>query len=154
MKRAEANCPTDNVSFQVKDLATHEYSDGDHWDGVFLVGFLHHVKAFTPKIISRLSKVSPKVVVLEPNGDNIIRKALELSPSYRSAGEDSLRLKTLTNIFQANGYNLKYIEKINFVPQFCPEFILPYLLFLERIIERNSFLNKMCSTYVLGFDKE
>ena len=153
VKRAEANCLTNNVNFQVKDLATHKYSEEDYWDGVFLVGFLHHVKAFAPKIISRLIKVSPKVVVLEPNGDNIIRKALELSPSHKSAGEDSMRLKDLTNTFQTNGYNLKYIENINFVPQFCPEFILPFLAFIEKFIERKPFLSRFRATYILGFER-
>jgi len=52
-------------------------ASGQRWDGAFLMGFLHHVKESAPVIVSRLSKVVPRVVVVDPNGDNLIRKTLE-----------------------------------------------------------------------------
>lgn len=151
--RAQANTKSSNINFQVKDLATYNYEANSHWDGAFLVGFLHHVKSFTQDIIARLSRVSSTVVVLEPNGDNLIRKSLELLPSYRAAGEDSFHLKTLVEIFRSNGYTLKVLKKINFVPQFCPEFLYPVLRSLEKTIETNPVFDRLCSTYVLGFQK-
>ena len=79
----------------------------------------------TPKTIKRLSDVVPKVIVADPNGDNIIRKALELLPSYRSRGEESFRLKQLKSIFESAGYILIYQDIISTVPPFTPKFLLP-----------------------------
>lgn len=151
--RAKANSCMDNVAFHAQDITTLEYRPTACWDGAFLVGFLHHVKPFAANIISCLSKVTPKVVVLEPNGDNLIRKTLEMMPSYRAAGEDSFPLRSLIRNFGDGGYSLMTLKKINFVPQFCPEFFYPALRLMERIIEPNPILNKACSTYVLGFQK-
>ena len=70
-----------------------------------------------------------------------------------AAGEDSFRFKTLLHIFRARGYELKQSRYISFVPQFCPGVLLPGLKIIENIMEPNAILKKMCSTYVLGFQK-
>lgn len=154
VKRAQNECKQDNVKFKVADVTKLEYSLDDFWDGVFLISFLHHAKNFTPTIISRLSKVTSRVIVVEPNGDNILRKGLELLPSYKAAGEDSFRLNQLARIFKDNGFSLQYKKNINIVPLFCPQSLLPFLQQLEKIIEPNDSLNPLCTAYVMGFQKD
>jgi len=153
VERARSEYAAENVTFEVRDVVKVEYGPEDYWDGVFLVGFVHHVKNFTPEIIARLARVTSNVIVLEPNGDNLIRKMLELSPSYRAAGEDSFNLNRLVDIFQSNGFSLMHKKSINFVPQFCPLWLLPVLRKMEKIIEPSKSLNALCSTHVLGFQK-
>lgn len=143
----------ENTTFAVKDLIGMDYSDGDRWDGAFLIGFLHHVKSHTPAIVSRLSKVTGKVVVVEPNGNNLIRKALELQPSYKAAGEDSFKLKDLTAIFKENGYSLASMKRVIFIPSMLPGFLFTPFKLIEDVLESNGLLSRLCSTYVLGFEK-
>jgi SAM-dependent methyltransferase len=151
IQRANSQSKAKNIHFYVQDLTTNKYQPDEKWDGAFLMGFLHHVKQFTPDIISHLPAVCPKLIVLEPNGDNLIRKGLELLPSYKLAGEDSFRLNKLLEIFALHGYKATVIRRINLIPQFLPEKIFPILKGIEGFIEPAPVLNRMCSTYVIGF---
>jgi len=148
---AAARTRTKKITFYREDLTTYDFVKDGSWDGAFLMGFLHHVKGFAPQIISRLARACSKVIVLEPNGDNIIRKVLESLPFYKRAGEDSFRLKEIIKMFDDNNYSLEVIYKINFIPPFLGKLFFLPMKFLEQAIESNYFLNKLCSTYVLGF---
>ncbi len=152
IESAQSRSKSKNISYYKQDLSTYDFGPNVQWDGAFLIGFIHHVKDFTPLIISRLAKVCSKVIVLEPNGDNIVRKLLEQLPSYRQAGENSFRLKEIINIFNSNDYIVKIISRINLIPPFLPKMLFPPLKRIERLIETNFFLNKMCATYILGFE--
>lgn len=152
--RARGNCKLTNVDFREVDSTAYRYQDGDHWDMGFLVGFLHHVKRQTPFIIEQLAKVSSHVVVLEPIGDNPLRKLLEKTPAYREAGEDSFRLTELTDIFAASGYRRVATQRINLFPPFIPDFFYQPLRVAEAIVEHLPPLNRLCSSYVLGFTRD
>jgi 2-polyprenyl-3-methyl-5-hydroxy-6-metoxy-1,4-benzoquinol methylase len=153
IQRARLKSKSSNISYHLEDLTTYVYETNAYWDGAFMIGFLHHVKDYVSPIISRLSRVCPRVIVLEPNGDNIIRKCLELFPSYKLAGEKSFHLKKIIEIFSDNGYKVKVIHRFSFTPPFLPERLFTFVKKLERFIESRSFLNKLCSTYVIGFQK-
>jgi SAM-dependent methyltransferase len=152
IQRARSQVASSKVNYFVADISTYEYEASARWDGAFLMLFLHHVKHCVPAIISRLAKVCPKLIVLEPNGDNLIRKSLELLPSYQKAGEDSFRLKQLIGIFSSNGYKLITMQRINLIPQFLPEKLFPVLAGIENFIEPKPILNRICSTYAMGFE--
>lgn len=152
IERAKAYNSGQNICYEVKDITTLEFEPGTHYDCAFLNGILHHVKNDSLKIISRLSKACPRLVVLEPNG-NIIRKTLELLPSYKKAGEKSFRLKELLNIFEHSFYDVKVIYTLGFVPNFLPDKFFPLFKKLENIIESNKFLNGLCSLNAIGFCK-
>lgn len=154
IEQARSRLKPDNIQYHVSDLTLHDFKQGSQWDGAFCIAFLHHVKAFTPSIVARLAKVAPKVVVLEPNGDNIIRKGLERLPSHKSAGEDSFRLQELIHIFKENRYQPVDIRKITFVPSMCPQPLFPLFKKLEKIVEGSSLLNRLCATYVIGFQQK
>lgn len=151
IKRAQSQNKNQNVFFHVKDLTGNSYNEDDFWDGAFLMGFLHHVKVSIPKIVHDLSKVAPKLVVVEPNGNNPIRKILETLPSYKKAGEDSLRMSQLIKIFEENGYEKVVMLRSTFVPPFLPPKLFPVFKQIEKIIESVFLLNRLCSTNIIGF---
>jgi len=135
IKRAQSLSKSGKVSYGVQDLTKYEYEAEAHWDGLIMLGFLHHVKGFAPDIVSRVARVCPKVVVLEPNGNNIIRKMLERLPSYQRAGEDSFKRQELLQLFGAHNYTLKTFSRITFMPTFLPQSLLSSFRILEKMIE-------------------
>lgn len=151
IKKANSLYGSELIRFHVSNVPGMIYSAHHHWDGAFLMGFLHHVKKDAATIVSRLSKVASRVVVADPNGNNLIRKSLECLPSYRRAGESSFRLNELKNIFCSSGYELVSWNIVSFVPPFTPRHLLNILIRLEKIVESIPMLKKMNSTYVLGF---
>lgn len=154
IKKADSMFGSDSVRFHVDNIIDMDYLAGQHWDGAFLMGFLHHVKNDAHSIVSRLSKVAPNVVVVDPNGNNLIRKTLEYLPSYRRAGEDSFRLNQLENIFKSAGYKLVKRNIVSLVPPFTPRFLLSTMICLEKIVDSSSMLKRINSTYVLGFKSD
>ena len=153
IKRAQSLSNSEKVSYFAEDVTNYEYEKNAYWDGAFMMGFLHHVRAFAPEIVSRLAMVCHKVIVVDPNGNNIMRKLLESLPSYKRAGEDSFQLEGLMNIFSSNGYQIKMVQRLTFIPPFLPKLFFPFFKKLEGFVESSSFLNKMCSTYILGFER-
>ncbi|TAN40608.1 MAG: class I SAM-dependent methyltransferase [Nitrospirae bacterium] len=151
IERAQADVRTGNVVYAVKDITLHDYLPHERWDAAFLMGFLHHVKNAAPEIIARLALVCPRVIVVEPNGNNLLRKGLELLPSYRRAGEDSFRLEELLRLFSAHGYDAQVTRRITLLPPFLPEILFRPAARLEHLFEHNTFLSNACSTLVMGF---
>jgi SAM-dependent methyltransferase len=154
VERARTRPGIGNVRFGVADVVTHEYGAGDRWDGAFLIGFLHHVKQGTPIVVERLARVVPRVIVMEPNGNNPVRKLLEHLPSYRAGGEESFRLAELVGIFALAGYRLRERATINLFPPFTPDALFPVIRGLERLVEATPALHGLCSSHVLGFAAE
>jgi SAM-dependent methyltransferase len=154
IERARTRGRSGNVRFRSVDLTAYEYEADARWDGAFLMGILHHVKAAADHIIGRLSRVAPRVVVLEPSGDNPMRKILETLPSYRAAGEESFRHRELVDIFERHGYGQRSCHSINLFAPFTPDPLFPLIRAMERVVERVPALRGLCSTRVMGFVAE
>jgi SAM-dependent methyltransferase len=154
IERARARPQAGNVRFRSVDLIAYEYEQDTRWDGAFLMGILHHVKGAADRIVGRLSRVTPRVVVLEPSGDNPVRKALERLPSYRAAGEESFRHGELVDIFERHGYRQRSCRSINLFAPFTPDSFFPLIRTVERTVERLPALSGLCSTRVMGFVAE
>jgi SAM-dependent methyltransferase len=151
VERAVARPGGGNVRFLTADVVAHEYPAGERWDGAFLIGFLHHVKRGTRVVVERLARVAPRVIVMEPNGNNPMRKLLEHLPSYREGGEESFRLAELVAIFGRAGYRLRERAAINLFPPFAPDVLFPMVRGVERLVEAMPALHALCSSHVLGF---
>ncbi len=152
--RAKVRPNPGHVHFQVADLRTHEYTEGAWWDGAFLLGFLHHVKPSAATIVTRLSSVAPRVVLVEPNGDNVMRRLIERLPSCRRAGEASFRLRELVSLFRRAGYELRTHRSVSLFLGLTPAPLLPVMACLERWVEVHPWLRRLCSTRVLGFTRD
>jgi SAM-dependent methyltransferase len=151
--RARARPNPGHVLFQVGDLRAHEFVDGAAWSGAFIVGFLHHVKPWAASIVARLSRVAPRVVVVEPNGDSPIRPLIERLPSCRQARCESFRLRELLSMFREAGYELRAHRTVSLPLGFTPDALIPAMARLERWVEARPSLGRVCSTRVLGFTR-
>lgn len=142
-----------NTHFICSDITRISFPPNKKFDAVFFIGVLHHVKASTPSLVQSISHLTDKIVVMEPNGNHIVRKALERLPSYKAAGEDSFRKDELSGIFQSCGYREVYYRRFNFFPNFTPKSIFAMGKHLEPWIENSSLLGRMCTNQVFSFRK-
>ena len=149
IRRAQ-NEAKQNASYRAADLATFDYDSLPRYDAAFLIGILHHVKTATPTLVRALARRTGKMIVLEPNGNHLIRKALELTPSYRAAGEDSFRSKELMSIFAATGWQTIIWRRHNLFPNFTPSAIYRLLAPMEPWIETHRFWKGLCTVDLYG----
>src|SRR5580692_5139829 len=138
------------ATYRAVDLVTCDYDSLPRYDAAFLIGILHHVKQATPDIVRAMARRTDKMIVLEPNGSHLLRKAMEYAPSYRAAGEDSFRSKDLMAIFAAAGWRTEVWRRLNMFPNFTPGFIYRWLRPLETRIEDNRFWNALCTVDMYG----
>jgi SAM-dependent methyltransferase len=152
IRRAQAET-LGRATFRAVDLVTFDYDSLPRYDAAFLIGILHHVKQATPSIVKALARRTDKMIVLEPNGNNLIRKALEFTPTYRDAGEDSFRTKELIAIFKAAGWRTPICRRLTLFPNFTPGFLYRWLAPLEPRIEKSRFWNALCTVNLYGLTK-
>ncbi len=149
IRRAQAESQN-GATYRAVDLVTFDYDSLPRYDAAFLIGILHHVKQATPDIVRAMARRTGKMIVLEPNGNHLVRKALEFTPSYRDAGEDSFRSRELVAIFAAAGWRIEIWRRLNLFPNFTPGFIYRWLRPLETRIEDNRFWNALCTVDMYG----
>jgi hypothetical protein len=129
------------VRFRVADITKLDLAELPRYDGVFLMGILHHVKRAARDVIHLLRARSNRLIILEPNGNPIARKRLEWTPSYRAAGEDSFRTAQLESLIAEAGFRKVPRRRFNLFPNFTLAF---WLLFpLESVVERHAFLHPL-----------
>ena len=107
-------------------------------------------QAATPDIVRAMARRTDKMIVLEPNGSHLLRKAMEYTPSYRAAGEDSFRSKDLMAIFAAAGWRTEIWRRMNVFPNFTPGFICRWLKPIEPRIEASRIGNALCTVDMYG----
>ncbi len=150
IERAKAEAPGRHLKFVAADLVTLDHASLGRYDGAFLIGILHHIKRQTPAVLRSLSQITEKMVVLEPNGNNLVRKLLEFTPSYRAAGEDSFHTRELIDIFAASGWRTMVSRRLNLFPNFTPGTIYRLLAPLEPRVEASAFWNALCTVNMFG----
>jgi 2-polyprenyl-3-methyl-5-hydroxy-6-metoxy-1,4-benzoquinol methylase len=153
IKRAQSEA-REQTTFRAADLVTLNYDSLPRYDAAFLIGILHHVKTATPHIVRALAQHTSRMIVLEPNGDNLVRKALEFTPSYRAAGEDSFRTKELLAIFEKAGLKIREHRQMNIFPNFTPTSIYRRLRRFEPAIEASRFWKALCTVGLYGLTNE
>ena len=152
IRRAQAEAQN-RATFRAVDLVTFDYDSLPRYDAAFLIGILHHVKQATPDIVRALARRTDKMIVLEPNGNHLLRKALEFTPSYRDAGEDSFRTADLKAIFAAAGWRIAIWRRLNLFPNFTPGFVYRFLAPIEPRIEASPFWNALCTVDLYGLTR-
>jgi SAM-dependent methyltransferase len=150
IERANAAAPRPQINFFSTDLVTLDYSNLPRFDGAFLIGILHHIKAATPDALRSLARITDKIVVLEPNGNHLVRKLLELTSAYRNAGEDSFRTQEMLDIFSATGWRAMVRKRLNLFPNFTPGPVYRLLAPMEPFIEKSPLLNALCTVNMFG----
>ena len=156
IRRAQSQACKEQMHFEVCDITQMDFSAlrQRHYDGVFLIAILHHLKKASPAIIQGLRTITNKVIVLEPNGSHFVRKLLELTPTYRAAGEDSFRTLEMEEIFAKAGFQKIIWQRRNLFPNFTPQALFRILLPFERFIESTAVLRALCTVNMWGFAVE
>lgn len=147
-KTTAAHLP--HLHFKAADICNLDLGTLGTFDGAFLMGILHHVVPSVDKVMKNLARVAPRVVVLEPNGNHILRKLLELTPSYRRAGEDSFTDHQLDELFARSGYEIRARRRMNLFPNFTPRLVYKLFQPIEPRVENNRVLNALCTVSMLG----
>jgi cyclopropane fatty-acyl-phospholipid synthase-like methyltransferase len=151
IQRARANSAGAHLKFQTADITKLDFDNAPRYDGAFLIGILHHVKPAAPDVIGAVRRATDRVVVLEPNGNHLLRKILELTPSYRAAGEASFGVRHLTSLFDAAGFRRVVWRRLNLFPNLCPALLFRLLRPLEPFVERSAGLRALCTVDMYGF---
>ena len=149
--RARAETRKPHVRFDVCDLTRADFSNFPRYDGAFLIGILHHVKTASPGIVRALRQITSRVIVLEPNGNNIMRKLLECTQAYREAGEDSFRTGEIFAMFEAAGFRRLLWRRLGLFPNFTPKPIFETFRPLEAVVESTPLVRGLCTANVFGF---
>jgi SAM-dependent methyltransferase len=139
-----------HVSFRTIDLTSFEYDLLPPYDAAFLIGILHHIKAATPSVVKALGRRTSKMIILEPNGNHLVRKALEFTTTYRNAGEDSFRAKQLTSILEHAGWKTVIWKRLNLFPNFTPGTLYRMLAPIEQRMENSRFGRALCTVDLYG----
>jgi cyclopropane fatty-acyl-phospholipid synthase-like methyltransferase len=151
IKRANSLAAHEKMRFEACDITTMDYAKLPQYDGAYLWGILHHVKDATPHILRNLRKCTKNIVILEPNGNNLMRKFLELTPTYKAAGEDSFRTSQMEQIFKDAGYYPVVWKRLNLFPNFTPKFLFKMLKNIEPVVEATPILRSLCTVNMWGF---
>jgi len=143
--RASTQAASPSVTFKVMDLVVDDLRTLGQFDGVFCMGILHHVKKQAPQILKVLRTMTGHIIVLEPNGAHIVRKALELTPAYIAAGEDSFRHSQLVDMFRAARFKVVIHRRLNIFPNNAPDWAFRVMKPIEPVIENTPILRGLCT---------
>lgn len=152
INRARELAPHSNIRFETCDITKMDYSTLPKYDGAYLWGILHHVKDATPTILENLRNATKRVVILEPNGNHIMRKLLERTATYKAAGEDSFRTSQMEKIFKNAGYHPVIRKRLNLFPNFTPKYVFDLLKYFEPLVENTPILRALCTVNMWGFE--
>ena len=123
---------------------------GQHFDIAVYRGVIHHVP--DPKAeIERAVRLADTLIVLEPNGWNLMMKLVEkLSPYHREHGEQSYLPSTLAAWARQAGSARQHVRYFGLVPYFCPSLVAKFGHLLEPAVERVPLARRLvCGQYLM-----
>lgn len=135
-------------------FATHDAYNVPLESGTFdiavLRGVLHHVER-PADILREAFRLAPVLIVIEPNGYNLILKCIEkLSRYHREHGEKSYAPSTLDRWVAQLGGTVRARDWVGLVPMFCPDWFARVLKKIEPFLEGTPVLNAAgCAVYVM-----
>ncbi len=152
---AAAKARSVRAKFQVGNLLEPSTLPSGTYDLVLLLGVLHHLTDQKQAVANAL-KISPRVLIIEPNGNNPILKVIEKTSKYHIEHEEQsfssrfffkmaheLKLKVLSSCF------------IGFVPIFFPTLPAKVIYFFQPFLEKIPFLARFLGAQiVLLLEKE
>ncbi len=115
------------------------------FDLVVIRGVIHHL--YKPRqVIKELNKISDYVLILEPNGYNLILKIIENTSEYHKRHEEKSYFPFQINSwFSKNGYAVVEQKIFGLVPYFCGESLANFLKLIEPLFEKYSILRDLCT---------
>jgi ubiquinone/menaquinone biosynthesis C-methylase UbiE len=146
---ARRNAGTREITFEVASAYELPFDD-DTFDVAHLRGVLHHMDRPFDAIREAL-RVAPTIVVLEPNGYNMVLKLIEkLSRYHREHGEKSYPPSRLDRFARESGASVIYRRFVCLVPYFCPDWFARAMKRIEPIVESVPVANRLgCGSYAM-----
>ena len=126
----------------------------DTFDVVLLQSILHHDD--TPgHMVKEALRVASRMVVHEPNGNNLGLKVIERVSKYHiEHGEKSYTPRRVGQWVRAAGGAVVSCRFAGFVPMFCSDLLARLMKFLEPLVERLPLVNALgCSVYVMVVER-
>jgi ubiquinone/menaquinone biosynthesis C-methylase UbiE len=126
----------------------------DSFDVVLLQSILHHDNAPLDMVQEAL-RVASRMVVHEPNGNNLGLKVIEQVSRYHiEHGEKSYTPRRMRRWIAAAGGTVLSCRFAGFVPMFCPDALARLMKSLEWLVERLPLVNALsCAVYVMVVGK-
>jgi SAM-dependent methyltransferase len=144
------------IDFFVMDIEDEKAFDKfkDKLDVTVIRGVLHHM-GNPAKGIQNISKVTKKLIIVEPNGNNPIVKIIEKTSKYHIEHEEqSYSSRTLKRWCEDSGFTNIKITYIGLVPFFFPTLLSKIVHFLQPMVEKIPLINKhFCAQIVLTANK-
>lgn len=118
-------------------------------DVTVIRGVLHHMNN-PEKGIHNISKVTRKLIIVEPNGNNPLLKIIEKTSKYHIDHEEqSFSSSTLKKWCADNGFRNIEITYIGLVPFFFPTVLAKIIHFFQPLVEKIPFINKYCCAQIV-----
>lgn len=136
------------ITFRVSLTDKFPYED-NYFDIVHMRGVLHH--SDNPfRLLSEALRVAPQIIVLEPNGYNVVLKILERCSKYHIQHKERsftpYRLNKWVGTLNAKVGSKKYSR---IIPYFFPDALVKVFQVPEPFIEKTPGLNCFfCGTYM------
>lgn len=125
----------------------------NYFDIAIARGLLHHLKE--PQIaVKEMFRVAKEVLIIEPNGNNLILKAIEkLSGYHRKHQEKSYPPSCIRQWITAGGGSIEREDYLGLVPFFCPDLLAKLLKQTEPLIEKSFLKQFVCAEVVIKAKK-
>lgn len=127
---------------------------GRQFDIAIVRGVLHHLHD-PERAISLLLSVAKEVIVIEPNGYNLVLKGIERFSRYHVEHEEkSYAPFRLRKWFKKCGGEVAQSFYAGLVPFFCPDWFARILKKLEPVVEKIPLLRSLsCGVYIFKIMK-
>jgi hypothetical protein len=131
-----ANVRSPECSFFVGDvLDTGTYPLGSY-DLAIIRGVLHHLPEQRAAICN-VSKVSRRILIIEPNGNNPILKWIEKNSVYHIQHEEqSFSSQHLQELCVSCGLECTHVSFVGFIPFFFPTLPARIIHFFQPLLEK------------------
>ncbi len=138
-----------DIDFLVADMLRPETFPNRTFDTVIIRGVLHHLSD-PATALKHCVRLSDRVIVIEPNGNNPILKVIEkVSRYHREHEEKSYYSATLRRWCREAGYSVVAMEFIGFVPMFCPTLFAKLIYFFQPMLERVPLLGRFLGAQIV-----
>jgi len=137
-----------SISLLVSDAHELPFPDNS-FDVVLVQSVLHHDER-PLHMIREAFRVAPRILIHEPNGNNVGLKVIEkVSPYHKQHGEKSYSSMRMRRWIRQAGGEPVYQKFAGFVPMFCSDKVARFTKFWEPVVESVPLLNAMaCAVYV------
>ena len=141
------------IAFTAADAACLPYRD-DSFDVVLLQSILHHA-ADPATLVREAFRVAPRVVIHDPNGNNLGLKIIEKTSRYHiEHNEKSYRPRRLRKWVREAGGVVTGAGFAGFVPMFCPDFVARVMKAAEGLLEAMPLARALgCSVYTMAAER-